>query len=353
MEQQMIFISPEITQKFGAAVNNVASLICLLSKNGEQEVNITETFMSERVALSVRLVRKAKKILKDNGYIDIETSSKGFKRVTVIKVTKKMAQSFYLPNRNSVPNHTGTVCLNDAAQCAVSDRHDMPDRNGTECQNIRHSVPMDAAQCACSDAAQCAYINKKEIYKKNNKEIYSAPNFLNDIPLPDDEYEPVVEERDDMPVNLELVPLETNTATTEQYKKKSATKRKTVVTYPASSDEVLELFKGWRDKHVKLEPRIQGVNLALEAEKFFEYWSENDWARKGKKIKSVNGSIATWLGNACERVRGNYKAPDAEAEDKMRAIVEQFNPDKTQPVEAEFEIVNDNVSPEMLEVLMR
>lgn len=353
MEQQMIFISPEITQKFGAAVNNVASLICLLSKNGEQEVNITETFMSERVALSERLVRKAKKVLKDNGYIDVESSSKGFKRVTVIKVTEKMVQSFYLPNRHSVPNRTGIVCLNDAAQCAVSDRYDVPDRNGTECQNIRHSVPNDTAQCAASDPAQCAYINKKEIYKKNNKEIYSAPNFLNDIPLPDDEYEPVVEERDDMPVNLELVPLETNAATTEQCKKKSAAKRKTTVTYPASSNEVLELFKVWRDKHVKLEPRIQGVNLALEAEKFFEYWSENDWARKGKKIKSVNGSIATWLSNACERVRGNYKAPDAEAEDKMRAIVEQFNPDKKQPVEAEFEIVNDNVSPEMLEVLMR
>lgn len=333
MEQQILFVSPEITQKFGAAVNNVASLICLLSKNGEQEITATETFMSERVAMSVRLISKAKKTLRDNGYITTVTQSKGFKKITAIKVTEKMLQAFNSPITHSVRDRTSTVCVTDTAQCAFPITHKMSD--------ITHSVRDDHAQYACPDNAQCAYINKEEIIEINRNEIYIAQQ-QSDIPVPTDEDAPVEVERDEMPIGIHLV---------DEAPKKTKRATKTIV-YPASSDEVLEMFKAWRDKHIKVEPRIQGVNLPLEAEKFFEYWNDQDWKRNGKKMKSVNGSIATWLGNACERVRGNYKPASVESEAKVRAIVEQFNPDKSSPLEAEFEVV-DEVKPELLAVLMR
>ncbi len=307
-------------------------------------MNATETFLSERVCLSVRLISKAKKTLKDNGYITIDTFSKNFKKYSVIKVTEKMLQAFILPNTHSMRDRTSTVCVTENAQHALPNTHEM--------SPITHSVRDDNARYACSDHAQCAFINKyKEIEEINSKETHTAPNFEN-VPLPTDDDYICGEVRDEMPQTFELTPLETKPATTEQVKEKSSAKREKnkKYTYPTSAEEVLELFKQWRDKHVKLEPRIQGVNLELEAEKFFEYWEDNDWSRKGKKMKSVNGSIATWLGNCCDKVKNIKPALTSEQLERLNAIGEKYNPDKPKPVEAEFEIVEDNTlpDPEML-----
>ena len=79
------------------------------------------------------------------------------------------------------------------------------------------------------------------------------------------------------------------------------------ITYPQSVDEVKSLMTEWVTKHVQ-EPSgawAAFLDVPLEAEGFFSYWAvEHGWKRKGKAVKSVQGSIATWLGRRkteCER----------------------------------------------------
>ena len=317
MERQMIFLSPELMELFGAPVNIVASIICLLSKDGKQRVTATEQFLADRTFLSTRLVSKAKRILKAHGYINIATSSIGFKRYSVITATAKLIQAFFIPDTN------GTVCDTDNAQCAISTQHSMPNRDGTECLDHTHSVRTEIAQYAVCDYAQCAdKKNNKRIIEnngekniraceKNDDHAQMSANDIHDfltIPVADD-YD---ELKNDITEQVEPITLTSNPPKAEE--KKSSAKRKerkasAAVEYPKDAAEVLKLMQDWKEKHISVEPRIQGVNIALESEKFFNYWQANNGTNRRGKIKSVNSTIATWLGFAIERVKGNYTAP--------------------------------------------
>lgn len=322
MERQMIFLSPELMELFGAPVNIVASIICLLSKDGKQRVTATEQFLADRTFLSTRLVSKAKRILKAHGYINIATSSIGFKRYSVITATAKLIQAFFIPDTN------GTVCDTDNAQCAISTQHSMPNRDGTECLDHTHSVRTEIAQCAVCDYAQCAdKKNNKRIIEnngekniraceKNDDHAQMSANDIHDfltIPVADD-YD---ELKNDITEQVEPITLTSNPPKAEPpqaEEKKSSAKRKerkasAAVEYPKDAAEVLKLMQDWKEKHISVEPRIQGVNIALESEKFFNYWEANNWTNKRGKIKSMNSTVATWLGFAIERVKGNYTAP--------------------------------------------
>ena len=356
MNRQIIFLSPELMELFGAPVNIVASIICLLSKDGQQQVTATEQFLADRSFLSTRLVSKAKRILKEHGYINIATSSIGFKRFSVITATAKLIQAFSIPDETSEAAHKEIVT--DYAQNATSipnttpTQHTERNRDRTECLDHTHSVRVEIAQYAASDYAQCADKNNNkriiENNKENNKEnnISARENFDDDfspmsendvheflsIPLaadydfPDQENE----KNSDFDFDPEFVPefgpefekhfagmseptpLKSKTPQAEE--KKNSAKRKerkprAVIEYPKNAAEVLKLMQAWKEKHVSVEPRIQGVNIALESEKFFEYWSERNWTNKRGKIKSMNSTVATWLGFAIDKVKGNYTAP--------------------------------------------
>ncbi len=327
MERQMIFLSPELMELFGAPVNIVASIICLLSKDGKQRVTATEQFLADRTFLSTRLVSKAKRILKAHGYINIATSSIGFKRYSVITATAKLIQAFFVPDTN------GTVCDTDNAQCAISTQHSMPNRDGTECLDHTHSVRTEIAQYAVCDYAQCAdKKNNKRIIEnngekniraceKNDDHAQMSANDIHDfltIPVADDyDFEDHNVLQNDITEQVEPITLTSNPPKAEPpqaEEKKSSAKRKerkasAAVEYPKDAAEVLKLMQDWKEKHISIEPRIQGVNIALESEKFFNYWEANNWTNKRGKIKSVNSTIATWLGFAIERVKGNYTAP--------------------------------------------
>ncbi len=333
MERQMIFLSPELMELFGAPVNIVASIICLLSKDGKQRVTATEQFLADRTFLSTRLVSKAKRILKAHGYINIATSSIGFKRYSVITATAKLIQAFFIPDTN------GTVCDTDNAQCAISTQHSMPNRDGTECSDHTHSVRTEIAQYAVCDYAQCAdKKNNKRIIEnngekniraceKNDDHAQMSANDIHDfltIPVDDYDFEDHDELKNDITEQVEPITLTSNPPKAEPpqaEEKKSSAKRKerkasAVVEYPKDAAEVLKLMQDWKEKHISVEPRIQGVNIALESEKFFNYWEANNWTNKRGKIKSVNSTIATWLGFAIERVKGNFTAPEVRPVDE-------------------------------------
>lgn len=353
MDRQCIYLSPELIKQFGAPVNIVASIICLLSKDGKQRVTATEQFLADRTFLSARLVSKAKKLLKEHGYINIATSSAGFKHYSVITATEKLIQAFFIPEESS--EETAMECLDNTEQCAVSTSHSMRNRYSTECLDHTHSVRTDIAQCACSDIAQCANKNNKTIYE-NNREINKrarenfddcaqmSENDVQDfltIPLADDyDFEDQNDLKNDITEQVNLIPLKSNAPQAEEKKssakrkesKKENKKERVAVEYPKDAAEVLKLMQEWSAKHVSVEPRIQGVNIALESEKFFDYWTSHNWTNKRGKIKSINSTIATWLGFAIDKVKGNYTAP-------VTATTPAQTPDQDRPKISIFEAV--------------
>lgn len=100
--------------------------------------------------------------------------------------------------------------------------------------------------------------------------------------------------------------------------------------YPASVDEVHQLMAAWVDEHVKTAAGQWAayLDLDLQAEGFFSYWSDRKWMRGKKPMKSIQGSIARWLGNDrlnCERLkRMAYIKPQNTTEFKRDQINRLF-----------------------------
>lgn len=344
MGKQMLFASPKLTQELSAGACLVGSLLCVMSKDGTQDVICSESFIMKKLGLGHRTVTRVKKALIDNGYLEFVSLNKvGQHWSARYRVTPKLVAAFEKPD--------------NIAKMSVDSQDDHDSQNGYGSQNDIVNIAKMATDDSQNGYGCIAKMAKEKNIEKNIKENVKETHtaqFFEDVPLPTDDDAPC--EEMDYTSSLETIP-----ATTEQVKEKSSAKREKTkkYTYPTSTEEVLELFKQWRDKHIKLEPRIQGVNLELEAEKFFEYWEENNWSRKGKKMKSVNGSIATWLGNCCDKVRGSYKSKtdissiSSEQMEKLTKIASKYNPDKPKVVEAEFEVVNDNIMSEdkLMEIL--
>lgn len=351
---QILFASPLLTREISVSAALVGSLLCVLSKDGTQEVKCSDAFIVERLGLTGRTVCRVKKALIEKGYITVSHHADK-KAVTHYHILKKLVDAFFMPETNNknfstvpcegkAPETASKVdCQNGALLCQTGYIYSHLDINFG--QNVSSEQDANASDMIVTDIRQsgnllqtktvlaCDLVANKKQYKNNIKtmgkthgarEENFAPaneNPFADVPLPtDDDY---IELEDP---NNETLPLTQSTASAVQGKEKSSAKRETnkKITYPQSKEEVLALFENWRDKHAEIEPRILGVNLALEAEKYFDYWSERNWCRKGKtKIKSLKASIATWLGLALEKVPHNFK-PVAAVQPKPKYDPDEF-----------------------------
>lgn len=333
---QILFASPLLTKEISVSAALMGSLLCVLSKDGTQEVKCSDAFIVDRLGLTGRTVCRVKKALIEKGYI-IVSHHADKKAVTHYRILQKLVDAFFMPEMNNknfstvtceekTPETTSKVdCQNGSLLCQTGYAYSHLDINFG--QIVISEQDANASDMIVTDIRQSGNLlqtktvfssdlvaNKKQ-YKNNIKTLGKthdareenfAPaneNPFADVPLPtDDDY---IETE-----NENLTPLTQSTAPAVQGKEKSSAKRETnkKITYPQSKEEVLTLFENWRDDHAEIEPRIMGVNLALEAEKYFDYWNERNWCRKGKtKIKSLKASIATWLGLAIEKVPHNFK----------------------------------------------
>lgn len=78
--------------------------------------------------------------------------------------------------------------------------------------------------------------------------------------------------------------------------------------YPLSSTECEIYFSDYIQKYAHTNPALQMVNVPFEASQFFEYWSGRDWKdNKGKKVKSLKGRVATWIGRNIEKYERQLK----------------------------------------------
>lgn len=360
MSEQIYFASSEIAEKYGLPTMLIASVIFCLTKKGQVPTCMSENYIAQRSLVSKRMVAKTKKQLKQGAYIDYATKKTSSGIASEIVATQKLIDAFEggIAQRALGGDEHGSLG-GDAQrssgvmhsvhegdeQCALGDEYDALGGSArgalgsAQCASgVMHAVHGGDARGAWGECtpctrgdAQCAHINKyikkyKEIESKeesNEKEIYARENFddcaqmsENDvhdfltIPFADD-YD--FEDHDELKNDIaEPTPLKSKTPQAEE--KKNSAKRKerkprAVIEYPKNAAEVLKLMQAWKEKHVGVEPRIQGVNLELESEKFFDYWEEHNWTNKRGKIKSMNSTVATWLGFAIDKVKGNYTAP--------------------------------------------
>lgn len=121
-----------------------------------------------------------------------------------------------------------------------------------------------------------------------------------------------------------------NTEKPQNPKPENPTKAEKPIAYPASVDEVHQLMAAWVDEHVKTSAGQWAayLDLDLQAEGFFSYWNDRKWMRGKKPMKSIQGSIARWLGNDrlnCERLkRMAYVKPQNTTEFKRDQINRLF-----------------------------
>ena len=334
---QILFASPLLTKEISVSAALMGSLLCVLSKDGTQEVKCSDAFIVDRLGLTGRTVCRVKKALVEKGYI-IVSHHTDKTAVTHYHILKKLVDAFLMseisnktfstvPCEEKVSKTPSKVdCQNGSLLCQTSYAYSHLDINfgqivsSKQDENASDMIDIDIRQSGNSLQTKTVFssdlvANEKQ-YKNNIKTLGKthgareenfAPaneNPFADVPLPtDDDYI-------ELENNQNLPPLTQSTAPAVQGKEKSSAKRETnkKITYPQSKEETLKLFEQWRDDHAEIEPRVMGVNLVLEAEKYFDYWEARNWCRKGKtKIKSLKASIATWLGLAIEKVPHNFK----------------------------------------------
>lgn len=301
MNFQIVYISPVLSREYGATVNNVAGVLFVLSDRGTKPIQATEAFIAERVCLSLRMVSKAKKILRDNGYITITNAGEGFKRSTVIECTEKMAQAFDFPVTHSVPD--------DNAQCAFSDTHSVRDTDSTVCvfddtrnaqyaSNERTVCVLRNAQCAdrkqyiennikqytCDEHAQCAIPTTHTV--PTDFEIPEDFKDLFEIPLPEDNGETEVATDDlETVVTPEVIP--------EKKKRKSS-----AAAIPQSVEETEELVERYKSEHLS-EPKMDHLDVHTYARQIFDWYTakgDGVWRDKnGKQIKIPYRAVCNWI----------------------------------------------------------
>ena len=399
---QTFYLSRSITKEYGAAANNLASLIFSLSKKGTEVVTATDKFLACRSGLSERSVSRIKRLLNESGYMKIvRKNDLSFKGVTLIATQKLLSAFSDVNDTANMADNTANMADNDQQNNdrqyggqyrqyggqyrQVGDKHrqvgekdrQVGGHNINNINNIKQLKHLNNIAREIEPAKTATLENKKSKTPKptnkidfsefeksqtqtqientpdvfdleNSKCTYSVKEALNAPRMSNYTSETSNGLSERYTSEIEGVNSKTTSSKTETAVKKS----KKPLDYPKNSDEVLKLFSDWKDKHVQIEPRIQGVNLRLEAEAFFDYWSSNDWKRKGKPIKSIGGTVATWLMNSCTRVRGNYRAPDPskdlEYEEKMKKFERMCSQDfdfstlNNDPVFVDGEVIDDD-----------
>ena len=245
-----------------------------LSKDGEQEVFCTRETLHKTFNLSLSTVSRSFKELLDKGYLEIADNPDKFSRIRFFKITKKTLSNdpCLLDNIDSIQK-TSRSCLSDTGS--------LSNRQGGLVYQTRSSLDRSLGR-------------SKEDYIRGDMTKNEIEDWLN---------QPQVNDYDDYFVGEEtkedLLSLNATTTAGAVVEKKSCAKRKETKKFSIpTTDEVASLICEWANKHITSYPQLQRLDVNLEAENFCAYWESKDWRRRGERIKSLNGTIATWLINA-------------------------------------------------------
>lgn len=262
------------TDEISVGAKLILQRLVTLSKDGEQDVFCSRESLHRAFGLSMRTITRCFAELLDNGYLEIIKSSDCYSRTRFFKITDKTL--------SDDPSQNGQI---DSAKLASN-----PSQND---QSPSPKWLGGIAKMATSSLDRSKEDIKVDIYKAKtvtNEENEDLKNEWLSAPLPSDEIPKVMF---DTASSLET----TSKAEPCIKEKSSARKERTSFSIP-TMPQVVTLIVSWAESHMAKYPQLRQLDPELEAENFYSYWESRDWKRGSQKIKSLNGTVATWLINA-------------------------------------------------------
>ena len=351
MARQLVYISPVLVDQYGSSVNNIASLLCLLSRDGKYPVTATENFLQSRTGIKVRTIANAKKALVAAGLIKITTRNKGLKRFSEIVVLPELVNMF-------------DVDFNDDANIAVSDTQELHDRSCNNSAMNMQNLHDDNAKIAGTDHAKIAYKTNKTNIEINSETNTFAPPQNFDPQLEADiafyEFMQEMNTQGDRAPQIDNHTQSPNFATSanadspvepKTVKPKRERKPRIQQPIPQSADEVMPYIDKFLKRHEK-EGSYININKEHYAGRILDYYLKDDgtWRdNKNNVIHEPYRKVSAWLSKEYENgklVRGTGSKPvdifSDEFDEELRKLErEMLGEDETSPIEASYEVVDD------------
>lgn len=348
LSEQYTILSPELSKRFSLTVSVIAGVIYMLTNKGTTEKMLDEQFIAERATVSLKSVSRAKRILANNGYLIVRTVRDEKKKLhSYIQLTNKyltgIRNTYGQEDVSSeIPNVRETLDL-------TSDRREIYGLDDVR-PNVRETFKKEIE-------SKYKVNIKVNIGSKNEKMTNEEWNeFKNEVPLPtDDDFERdgALSEKGNS-----IVLDATATASAVAPKKKSSAKRERVITKaPQSIEETEELVRRFQKQNADV-PNMDKLDVRGYAREIFSYYGapydDGKWRDgKGTIIKVPMRSVSGWINRDYKR-NGKYKLqegmedvnPECEALfEKYQKLADQNKQNSNEPVETQFEFVNNIETP--------
>lgn len=222
--------------------------IFTLSKDGTQHVYIKRSTFAETLGLSDRSLTRCFQELINFGLIEEKKNSNPFDKTKNFFVTRK-ACSLDLNvsiNDDNLSQSIVTKCPNREEQVVTIDETKRHYRHG---QNVALDIDKMSLSSSDRNKDRNIFINSAECDKTEEQILGSK----------------------------------------KEHNKNS---------YPQTLQEVEKLFEEHINKWSSEKPELKSINIKYESSLFLEYWTAENWKRKGRAVKSVKGTVATWIDNA-------------------------------------------------------
>lgn len=316
--QAWIYALPDLSGNAKLLLQRMVSL----SKDGEQPVFVKREDFARQLGFAAKTVSRAFIELTAKDFIEEIKNPNKWDRVKHFRITSKTLQDFSenadLTDLDKMSTSKETKCPDRYGQ---NDQIDMDKKSKDSGQN----VPLDLDKMSTSSSDRSLGRTKEEsvveIAREKNDNSDSAPDNLNDVPLPDDsdfyeteenaESEPDLndlygtectynaQEHANPPQTSNYTSNTNNTHSVQSSNEIEGVKRQ--LTIPTSPEEVIPLIEKFKNAH-KAEKVFEEMDVSFYAGKIFDYYAGSDsiWRdSKGNEIPPyrIFQKISTWIVN--------------------------------------------------------
>ena len=240
-----------------------------LSNNGEREVRLTYKQIKEELGLTQHSISALYKSLTEKKLIDVKSDRSG----THIKIYTLVHESECEKEDKKTPDLNDSVYQNQ--NTTYSNEHTTYSTDTQRSKMNTHRIQNDTPKKIFDPLYIYILININNI---NNK-IDNITNNINNINN-----------------KLDLLINNKKEKENKKEKQKVATPKNAPITF--TYDEVHTAFEDYVSSHCEQYQGLKNLQLDLEVESFYNYWSEHEWKdSKNKPVKSLKGRVATWLTN--------------------------------------------------------
>lgn len=222
-------------------------------KDKDNKIETTSSFLQNELSLGRRVLTKTLQLLSSKNIISYSSSNKGL-LITILN--NEVYHMYKCTNEMKKCTNDMYKCTNETGKCTCTSDEEM-------------ALESDLDDLVCTNVQQNAQKNAIYIYK-----------YL-------------------LIINNKLDYLLKKDKEREIYKEKEIEK-KSQKKFPQDIclEDVVLAFEDFVQSHIDRYPALGSLDVQLESESFWAYWSDRNWKDKsGRTIKSVKGRVATWLSN--------------------------------------------------------